>query len=220
MLLITMIVLFSYIGGIFATAIIAPSFQINYITSSKSDTRNEAIPQNSSRFEILEIKDCECMGKTYSDEDPPKIKSKYPPNGSVLLGGTTIEIEITDNYPLNDFLPDQVLYNWDKGQSNTSIDEPTDKSEHTYEVVMPTEEGPHELYVYAGDNSGNWDSAIFYFNTTTDPNSVYIPTVSSTTTSSPPARRSPGFSLLPVILTLSVSIPIIIWKRRKNEIQP
>jgi hypothetical protein len=211
MLLIAMIVLFSYIGGIFATAIIAPSFQINYVTSSKSDNNNEAIPQNSSRLEILEIKDCECMGKTYSDDDPPKIKGKYPPNGSVLLGGTTIEIEVTDNYPLNDFLPDQVLYNWDKGQSNTTIDEPP------FEVVIPTEEGPHELYVYAGDNSGNWRSAIFYFNTTSDPDSVYIPSVSSTTTSNPPARRSPGFSLLPVILTIIGSMPIIIWKRRKQE---
>lgn len=294
-----MIALFSYIGGIFVTAITTPSFQTKYAPNSNldNDEMNQAVPQNYSKRGIMDIDQDACCGHT--DVTPPKITVASPPgwnrvyNNSVNIGGTTITLSITDDNPMDDFLPAVVNYHWGE-QSDTTLDSP-------YEVILPNNKGPHVLNVSAGDSSGNWDSVIFQFivgipppaitltsprndtvilndtiidlnvedelsgvnqvlyhwdndqsNTTlVSPYEVVLPidngpcilsvyaensagnwtstifnftatddpgsTTPSSTYTGPP-RRASGFPVLPVILVLIGSVPIITWKRRKREV--
>ncbi|MFX0205078.1 MAG: hypothetical protein ACFFDT_03765 [Candidatus Hodarchaeota archaeon] len=161
-LIITMIVLVSYIGGIFVTAITIPSFQTNFALNSNldNDEMNQANSQDQSKRGIMNIgQDEGCCGHT--DVTPPKITITSPTgwncvyNNSVNLGGTIIPLKITDDNPMDDFLPTFVNHSWD-----AQIDAPLSSP---YEVVLPNSKGPHVLNVTVGDSSGNWDSVIFQF---------------------------------------------------------
>lgn len=216
-----MITVSTYIGGIFAFSMITPpSFENNNAIGSnvENDLTTNAIPQNYTRRGILAIEACECLGVTYSDTDAPPIRLISPTNNSIMLGGTTIELHIKDNYPLGDkpFGPKQVLYHWDTEQSNTSLSHPEAEDDFIYNVTLLNDEGAHVLYVYAVDYEGNWASSIFVFTVTSNPSSVTQPPPETTFSTEPQvSRRSPGFLLPLVISALIGSVTLITWRKRK-----
>lgn len=168
-LIITVITLATSIGGTFAFNIIAPPFQITFAINSNldNDEMNDAVPQDYSMLELMEINDgCYCVatGQTYTDELAPFIALISPANNSVNPGGSTIVLDITDNYPQGDppFSAKEVRYHWNE-QSNTTLPKPKPEVYSTYKVVLPNDFGVQVLYVYAVDNSGNWASAVFSF---------------------------------------------------------
>ncbi len=169
-LLITMITISTYIGGIFAINMATPSIQINYvIISNNNDQMNKTFPQNYSRRGIEEIDDVGCCGRV--DVTPPLIICSFT-NNSLVPIGATINLKIIDDNPCLDNIPVEALYHWDKDKSNTTVDD-LDRDD-IFEVAIPNYNGTHVLYVYAVDAVGNWSSAIFSF--TIIP-SDYIPTI-------------------------------------------
>ncbi len=85
-----------------------------------------------------------------TDDTAPTITLIDPANGSIVPGGSTIDLEVNDANALN-----QVLYNWDGGV-NQSLSSP-------YDVPLPQNEGQHVLLVYAQDAAGNWNSTRYVF---------------------------------------------------------
>ncbi|MFX0051616.1 MAG: hypothetical protein ACFFAJ_08795 [Candidatus Hodarchaeota archaeon] len=172
-LIITLIVLVSYIGGIFVTAITIPSFQ-TYNTLNPNlndDEMNQANSQDNSKRGVMNIgQDEGCCGHT--DVTPPRVSIASPPgwnsayNNSVNLEGTIIPLSITDDNPMDDYLPTFVNHCWD-AQIETSLPSP-------YEVVLPNGKGPHVLNVTVGDSSGNWDSVIFQFTVGIPPPAIVL----------------------------------------------
>ncbi|MHA2247280.1 MAG: hypothetical protein ACXADY_20205, partial [Candidatus Hodarchaeales archaeon] len=93
MLMISVIAIFSFIGGMFFTKTIIPFFPITNAIDSNLD--NEAIPQNLNGREVVNIEQDTCCGHT--DTTPPTIKINSPKNNSFVLGGTTIDLNIVDD---------------------------------------------------------------------------------------------------------------------------
>ncbi|MFX0172001.1 MAG: hypothetical protein ACFE9L_08780 [Candidatus Hodarchaeota archaeon] len=171
-LIITMTVLISYIGGIFVIVITIPSFQTNFALNSNldNDEMNQANFQNDSKRGIMNIGQDGCCGHT--DVTPPKVTISSPPgwncvyNNSVNIEETKIYLNITDDNPMDDYLPTFVNYYWD-AQSEAPLDSP-------YEVVLPNSKGPHVLNVSVGDSSGNWDVYIFQFTVGIPPPAIIL----------------------------------------------
>ncbi|MFX0209040.1 MAG: hypothetical protein ACFFDT_23855 [Candidatus Hodarchaeota archaeon] len=172
-LIITMIVLVSYIGGIFVKAITTPSFQTNFTLNSNLDIdeMNQANSQDQSKGGIMNIgQDEGCCG--HVDVTPPKVSIASPPgwnsayNNSVNLGGTVIPLSITDDNPMDDYLPTFVDYHWD-AQSDEPLTSP-------YEVILPNSNGSHVLYLSVGDSSGNLDSVKFQFTVGIPPPAIVL----------------------------------------------
>ncbi|MFW9992394.1 MAG: hypothetical protein ACFFD4_10130 [Candidatus Odinarchaeota archaeon] len=300
-LLITITAISIYIGGIFITGIAAPSFQNNRVNDSDTDNEdmNNSIPQNASILAAINIQD-QCCGHrdfippsinlvspannsivlvgtpvnlditddnrmidykptevlynwdnqdnetldypydvdlpaengtyllyvyaydvenwatavfnftvTTVDTDGPTIIAVQPANTSILLGDTTIDLRITDNDPKADFKPTEVLYNWDN-QTNMTLSEP-------YDVVLPSENGTHLLYVYACDDAENWSSAIFVYTVTMNPNETSIvPSPYITTSTTTTNTNATGGDILTVFAVLSIlSLTVVIRKHRR-----
>ena len=163
-LLVTIIAISTFVGGIFAVKIISPSFQVNNVVNSNLDNNemNAAIPQNYSKRGLMEIDDA-CCGHT--DTTPPTIQLYSHTNGATILGGTAIKIFIDDDNPFDDFKATEVLYHW-----NDEPDETLDETEEDfiYETVPPLVVGTHVLYIYAADRSENMASETFSFTITSD----------------------------------------------------
>lgn len=136
--------------------------------------------------------------------DPaPIINLVYPTNESVLLGNTTIDMEIIGT-------PTELVYHWN-GEDNATFESP-------YDLILPDIEGDHYLYIYGKGSAGYWSSPIFKFTVTLNENSVTIPpapttTTTTTTTTVPTNQDSPGFLLLPSFLILIVSLRIYHWRK-------
>ena len=182
-LLITVILISTYIGGIYAIKIISPSFQVNNVGSSNLDNNEmkATIHQNYSKRGLMEIDDA-CCGHT--DVTPPEIQLISHFNGDTILGDTAIKIFVDDDNPFDDFLASEVLYHWNDDSSNTTLVET--EEEFTYEMVPPLVVGTHVLYIYAVDGTGNWASATFSFTVVSDfdpPNIGFIaPSISESIT--------------------------------------
>jgi len=119
---------------------------------------------------------------------PPKITLNYPTNNSVVLGGSTIDLSITDS---NANIT-QVLYNWDNALTNTTLAAP-------YDLVLPNDNLTHDLKIYAENDAGSWISVLFRFTATQDTSAVSIAPTDTTTTSNLPPRRTSGFLFLSLI---------------------
>lgn len=156
-LLITVIIISTFIGGIFVLKATVPSFQIkNFVISNLDNDENNTIPQNYTRRGVEQFD--ACCGHT--DVNGPSIKSS-PKDNSFVLAGATIKLIIQDDNPFNDFKTTQVLYHWDNDQSNTTLSDPDENL--VYEVIISNDNGPYVLYVYAVDYDENWSSATLHF---------------------------------------------------------
>lgn len=168
MLLISVIAIFSFIGGMFFTKTTVPFFPSSKAINSNlgNNEMNEAIPQNIGR-EVMNIEQDACCG--HSDTTPPSIQLNSPTNNSFILGGTTIDLKIFDDNPFYEYETKEVLYRWDTDSSNTTLESP-------HNLVISNDIGTHVLYVYAEDNDDNSGSVIFIFTVTLtyDPPTVEI----------------------------------------------
>ncbi|MFW9854593.1 MAG: hypothetical protein ACFFFG_06015 [Candidatus Thorarchaeota archaeon] len=178
-LLIPFILISGLIGMRIFLIDVNPSYYsvIGFFSKGENDTEHGEIPENHTKLEIDHIMD-ECCGHT--DSTPPVIALNSSwgwnrfHNNSVNLGGTTIDLLLTDDNPIDDNLPTMVLYRWD-GQTNSSLSFP-------YNVVLPTEKGLHSLTVYAKDGSENWVSAVFCFVVGIPPPSIMLKSLTNETT--------------------------------------
>lgn len=154
MLLITIITISAYIGGLFIIGIAADSSN-----GGNRDIYDDLIITEESQGKVKDIQQDACCGHT--DTTPPSIQLASPANNSFTPGGTTIRISIIDNNPFDDNKATDVRYHWGTDSSNTTLEESDE--DFIYKVDLPTTEGKYLLYVYAGDRSGNWNSAVFGF---------------------------------------------------------
>lgn len=228
-LLIPIIVISIFIG----TAVTMQVTSTTYQSSNQNFHDEESciqIPANYRIIETLATEACSCLGVTYSDDTPPDVVVKSPPNNSLVLADIVIYIEATDNFPGMDgsepFVPTILMYNWNKTTSNITIYEsavdgaPPNDEPVKVELTLPNDdEGvTHFLYIYAVDSSGNWISLVFVFHTpgTGEESSVTWTTTTPPLTTTPP-RRTDGFLLIPMILVLIGSVNIITWRRRNKK---
>ncbi len=174
-LIVGLVTFLLFIGSIFTLKTIS-SFNSGILEENYNDS-GKNIP--SETFENVYIINDECCG--HSDVTPPLVIVWSPGNGSVVLGGTTLYFNITDDNPFADLKPSEVYYRWDTDETNTTFIEP-------YTLTIPEDNRTYTLYIYAVDDSNNWATAIFVFTVTTDPESVSeappptdLPTKSSTT---------------------------------------
>ena len=191
------------------------------------------IPPDYSIYEILSTEGCYCIatGGTYSDETPPVIDIKSPPNNSKILVNTTIFIEITDDFPAMEggpsFVPEVVKYHWNDATSNITVydayidDPPAPEEPVRVELTLPSDEAnaTHVLYVYAVDYEGNWASITFVYTTPDleEESSSWIPTWTTTIpTTTTEHRRTDGFLVMPIILILIGLVNVITWRRRRR----
>ncbi|MHA2224063.1 MAG: hypothetical protein ACXAC8_02590 [Candidatus Hodarchaeales archaeon] len=170
-ILIFLIITFScFIGGIFTIQTITPSLQVEnvQILNLNSDGINFPVSQNDKMPGIMEINQDSCCG--HVDVTAPTIKLLSPIDGSSNPGGTTIELEVTDDNLFYEFAAQSVEYRWDNDQSNTTLmynPSGTPPGPTNFEVVLPSCNRTYVLYVYAGDFSSNWAVATFSFTVTT-----------------------------------------------------
>ena len=175
-LLISIITVFSFIGGIIIVKSAEPLIPITSAIDLNSDNNelNEAIP-NIGR-EAMDINQDACCGHT--DVTPPTIQINSPANNSFVLGGSIIDLKIFDDNPFYEYEPKQVLYHWDTDSSNTTLESP-------HNLVISNDIGTHVLYVYAEDNDDNSGSVIFVFTVTLTYNpptvEIIFPSVSNQT---------------------------------------
>jgi hypothetical protein len=144
-----MLTISAYIGGTLAISTVE-KYMVN---------PNDDIFVDNSIEKSGDIKQDACCGHT--DTTPPTIKLSSPANNSFNLGGTTLRISIIDDNPFDENKATEVLYRWNNDQSNTSLEESDE--DYIYTLDLPTNLGAYLLYVYAGDSSGNWGSAVFRF---------------------------------------------------------
>ncbi|MFW9994536.1 MAG: SBBP repeat-containing protein [Candidatus Odinarchaeota archaeon] len=93
-----------------------------------------------------------------TDDTMPVIELSSPENNSIHNSGIIIDLNVTDNTGVVEF-----LYSWD-GSDNVTLASP-------YPLALITGDGHHELQVFARDGAGNWASQAFNF-TTDDTNPV------------------------------------------------
>ncbi len=192
--------LLSLIGGAFIMQVTSSSIQL----TPKPTTQNEGdfLPNN---YLVKGSDSIEQVCCGHEDSTEPQIILVSPGNTSILLAGYGIEFVVTDDNPMEDFLPEEVLFNWD-GASNTTLESPLN-------VSMPSTDGPHILNMYSVDALENWAYKKYLFTTTSDPNAVQILEGDATTTTAV-ARRSDGFLLLTAIPVFVFSV--IVFARRKQ----
>ncbi len=171
------------IGGIFVIQATSSPYQLNYQSASQS------------------VEQDACCGHT--DTTEPVIRLITPGNNSVLLADYVIAFEITDDNPMDDLLPTEVLFNWD-GSSNITLNAP-------YNISMTGTDGEHVLNIFATDAKENWAGAKFIFTTTSDPDAVVIIGVDYTKTTIP--RRSDGFLFLTTFSVLILGV-MFLTKRK------
>jgi hypothetical protein len=189
-----------FIGGVFIMQVTSSAYELNYIQPTQND---KAYLPNS--FIVIGSDSIEqgCCG--HDDDTAPKILLLSPGNTSTLLVDYQIAFEITDDNPMEDFLAEEILYNWDGG-SNSTLTSP-------FNVSMVGTDGLHILNMYAVDALENWAHKKYTFTTTSDPGAVQIiggPVVTTTTV----PRRSDGFLLL-TIIPISILAAILFNKRER-----
>jgi hypothetical protein len=210
-LLISVLAITTFIGGIFAIQLVTPSFRTNQANISSLDNieANGAIPLNYTKRGVFNVGQDSCCGHT--DTDAPTIRLLSPPNDSTILDNTIINLHVRDNNLFYDYEPKKVSYHLDSDTTNTTLEDP-------YDLDLPTDNGSVVLYVYAVDYSNNWASAIYHFRITTDPSEVTYGTEITFEPEDPGNEdyTYPGFLLLPIMVALIGSVTVIRWKRRKH----
>jgi hypothetical protein len=88
------------------------------------------------------------------DTTPPSISLNSPSNSTTQQGGTIVDLSVTGDVV-------EVLYAWDI-DSNSTLTDP-------YDIVLPTGDGWHDLYVYTRDAVYNWDVKHYRFQTDDTP---------------------------------------------------
>ncbi|MFX1251443.1 MAG: SBBP repeat-containing protein [Promethearchaeota archaeon] len=141
-----------------------------------------------------------------TDDNAPIINLWSPINGSTHPENTLIDLNVVDTVALS-----HVFYNWD-GNANTTLTAP-------YDLVLPTSEGQHTLYVYANDTIGHWATAMFVFTTSapiiitvTIPimTTVTIPTTVVTTVAT-------DFFTVEVFLVALGALTVVLWRRERSK---
>jgi hypothetical protein len=94
------------------------------------------------------------------DDAPPLITLESPTKGTINNSGMIINVTVRDVHLTN------VLFNWD-GDFNQTWNE-------AYLFRLPEGDGQHNLYIYAYDRAGNWDSEVFAFVTDDTPPTMFI----------------------------------------------
>ncbi|PWI47387.1 hypothetical protein CEE45_11840 [Candidatus Heimdallarchaeota archaeon B3_Heim] len=163
-----------FIVGAFAIKLSYSNFDMDVRDISRSDLEsNSNEPENYILKGIVPNQDA-CCG--HVDKTPPVVTLVSPANNSYIIppGGVNINLTITDDNPMEDFLAEQVLFHWSGEQSNKTLSAP-------YDVLSPTDKGSHVLYVYTLDAAGNWGSVVCYFTVGFPP--PFIKLISPTNTS-------------------------------------
>ncbi|MHA2296528.1 MAG: hypothetical protein ACXADA_10920 [Candidatus Hodarchaeales archaeon] len=209
-LLIAIIVISTYIGGIVIIGALAPSFLMNITFNSNLNDNeiNNAFQQNNTMFRDSIINDG-CCG--HSDEIPPNITLISPTNTSTIFIETTIKLVITDEGETSGMEPYKVLFNWDN-QDNTTLASPYDITD------IPSENGTNLLHVYAVDDAGNWASEKYIFTITDDPSFTITSTTTTTSTTSTTTTttNASAAGVLTVFSVLSFLSVIILFRKRRS----
>jgi hypothetical protein len=202
-----------FLGVSVALSVNTSTFQSSY---NRADFRVEAIQ-------------CNCLGVEYSDDVAPTIAVISPPNNSLILVDSKILIESTDNYPAMEggvpFVPEYIYYHWNDAAANTTgysaarDGAPPNEGPVALELTLPNDEAnvTHKLYIYAVDYEDNWNSLVFIFFTPEAGEETSVTWTTTTTTTTTEQRRTDGFLLIPLLVTLILSVNVIVWKRRKKE---
>ena len=190
-LLIPIFVITAVLGVAITRKVTSSTFQSpnSIYNSEKMDIQ---IPGDYLIYEILGTQACECLGNTYSDDTPPMVVVKSPPNNSIISIDTIIYVEASDNYPAIDggvpFVPEFLYYHWNDTSNatiyNAGVDgAPPDGEPVKVELTLPSNGVgvTHVLYIYAVDYENNWLSVVFVYTTSATSTS----TTTTTTTSEP-----------------------------------
>jgi hypothetical protein len=190
---------------------------------------------NRADFRVEETQACDCFDPltlqwvTYADTVPPTLILMSPPNNSLILVDTIIQIESKDNYPAMEggvpFVPEYIYYHWNDAAANTTGYDaerdgaPPNDGPVALELTLPNDEAnvTHKLYIYAVDYEDNWNSSVYIFFTPEAGEETSVTWTTTTTTTTTLPRRTDGFLLIPLLLTLIGSVNVIVWKRRKKE---
>ncbi len=86
-----------------------------------------------------------------TDDTSPIITLRFPNNNTVHHSESLIDLTVSDAISL-----DQVLYNWDGLGDNESVSEP-------FEILLPGDDGLHNLTIYAYDMANNLESRSYSF---------------------------------------------------------
>lgn len=220
-----MIVL-SFLGSTVILKVSSSSFEV--IADSINEESCLEVPIDYRIYEIFGVEACTCLGNTYSDDEPPILEVRSPPNNSLILVDTIIMIECSDNFPNMEggpsFVPEYIYYRWNDASINeiaynANIDEePAEEEPVKVELTLPTDEAgvTHTLYLSAVDYEGNWVSLTFFFSTPGEGEESSVTWTTTTTTTTTEHRRSDGFLLLPTFLILIGFANLITWRRRKK----
>ena len=175
------------------------------------------------------VEGCNCAGTEYSDDVPPEVDVRSPPNNSLILVDTIIYIEASDNFPAGmvggvSFVPEYIYYHWNNATSNVtlydaSIDEEPDDYGLKFEITLPNDDAgaTHVLKIFAVDYESNWTPLVFVFKTAGVGEETSVTWTTTTTTTTTIPRRSDGFLLVPMVIVLVGLVNVISWKRRRKE---
>ena len=101
-LLIPIIAIFIFIGMAVTMKVNSSTIQSSNPNFNSEETSLD-FPANYNIYEFLGTEACGCIGpsgwKEYSDEIPPDLVVKSPPNNSLVFPNVTIYVECDDNYP-------------------------------------------------------------------------------------------------------------------------
>ncbi|MHA2224108.1 MAG: hypothetical protein ACXAC8_02815 [Candidatus Hodarchaeales archaeon] len=192
-LLTAIIAITTFIGVIFTSKIITPSFQItNEINSNLVD--DQSVASLKTKYGFMDIKQgCGTQHHALrAAARPPSITLNSRTNNSIVSEDAIIYLNIVDETSE----VNQILYHWEE-QTNTTLIDPDGDS--IYEVILPSGNGTLVLHVYAQDSDGNWSSVIFSF----------------TASDRQQATTSADFPILFVFLTL-IGLVKLITLRRSN----
>ncbi|UCG03819.1 MAG: hypothetical protein JSW11_07495 [Candidatus Heimdallarchaeota archaeon] len=185
LLLIGIITISAYIGGTFAAKVITPLYHIDHDLNSKFKDINQ---------------EEECCG--HIDVTPPSVTLISPLNNSSVTEGTVIDLNVIDA----DSSVNQVLYHWEKDQTNVTLDFP-------YDVIIPNQTGLHVLLVYSEDSNGNWASAKFIFTVPSFQTTITEVTTTQQTTKS---ESTSGFDWVVVLLVFNITSILFFISHKKG----
>ncbi|MFX1532612.1 MAG: SBBP repeat-containing protein [Promethearchaeota archaeon] len=137
-----------------------------------------------------------------TDDNAPIITLRSPVNGSTQPENTIIDLNVVDTVAIS-----HVFYHWD-GNANTTLTVP-------YDVVLPTSEGQHTLYVYANDTIGHWAVAMYIFTTSTP----IITTITTPIVTTIITTVATDFFTIEVFLVAFGALTVVLWRRKKFKVK-
>jgi hypothetical protein len=151
--IIPVILIITLVLGTFCYSITAPIFFGQHDQSLKKSESSDLFSES---FVVSGFSNPTqaCCG--HVDVTGPSILLISPENNSNNPIGTILDFDVTDDNPMEDFKPEQVLYQWNHEVINTTFISP-------YDLILPDIPGSYILTVFAKDVQGNWSMLKFRF---------------------------------------------------------